>query len=123
MKQARKSLTSNGRRMTQEELAKRLGVSRGPIINIECGRSEPNPIFVKLFCQSFGISEEWLRTGAGSMFAATESRSRFSLICTEIDASDDLFIKGFIQTYWSMDEREQSAVKKLLGPLLPYADK
>lgn len=57
--------------LSQTEFGKRLGISRDAVSNLEYNRlkkpEQKEPI-IKLICREFGISETWLRTGAGEPF-------------------------------------------------------
>lgn len=43
---------------TQEELAKKLGVSRTTVLHIENGKTEVKPVYLYAFCQVTGFSED-----------------------------------------------------------------
>lgn len=43
---------------TQEELAKKLGVSRSTVLHIENGKAEVKPVYLYAFCQVTGFSED-----------------------------------------------------------------
>lgn len=57
--------------LSQTEFGKRLGISRDAVSNLEYNRlkkpEQKEPI-IKLICREFGVSETWLRTGAGEPF-------------------------------------------------------
>lgn len=53
-------------RLSQEEFAKRVGVSRGHIANVEAGADLSDPL-IKKICREFAILEPWLKTGEGPM--------------------------------------------------------
>ena len=54
--------------LTQEEFAKRLGLSRNYVWMIENGRRVPPDRTVADICREFGVSEMWLRTGEGKPY-------------------------------------------------------
>ena len=56
-------------KITQQEFADRIGVSRGALANYEVNRNEPIDAVITLICREFNVNEEWLRTGEGEMFA------------------------------------------------------
>jgi transcriptional regulator with XRE-family HTH domain len=62
IKSLRKSLKLN-----QTEFAKKLGITYSTISKIETG-SQLTDQNVKTICLTFGVSEQWLRTGEGEMF-------------------------------------------------------
>lgn len=55
--------------LTQQEFADRLGTTRNNIAGYEIDRRSPSSSVISLICREFGVSEEWLRTGEGDMFA------------------------------------------------------
>ncbi len=54
--------------LSQAKFAKALSMSNGYIAGIELEHNKVNDRIVKLICFTFHVSEEWLRTGEGSMF-------------------------------------------------------
>lgn len=54
--------------MSQAKFAKELSMSNGYIAGIELEHNKVNDRIVKLMYFIFNVSEEWLRTGNGSMF-------------------------------------------------------
>lgn len=56
-------LIRRSKNMSQKEVADLLGVSDVSISKIESGQNNPSNQTVKMFCDHFGIREEWLRYG------------------------------------------------------------
>lgn len=54
---------------TQQEFADRLGLSRSFIIQVEKGDRQASDRTIKDICNTFGVSELWIRTGEGDMKA------------------------------------------------------
>lgn len=117
VKAIRKELSENGQKMTQEGLGKRMGVTRSVIANIEYGRVEPTDLFINHFCETFGVSETWLRTGAGDMYSFSGPDAEFDMICTQIQLSDDSFIKNALRAYWHLEDKEKAVIRKLINDL------
>lgn len=55
--------------LTQTEFAERLSLSANYVWMIETGQRDPGERTVRDICREFGVSEEWLRTGEGEMYA------------------------------------------------------
>lgn len=55
-------------KLSQTDFAKKLSVSRSAICKMESGENSPSEQTIKLICNEFDVSEEWLRTGNGEMF-------------------------------------------------------
>lgn len=64
LKKLRKALD-----LTQQEFADRIGISRGNIATYETREGSPGNSVINLICREFNVSETWLRTGEGEMFA------------------------------------------------------
>lgn len=56
---------SNG--LSQEEFGRQISVTKSSISKMENGASAPTDQTIKLICQEFNVSPQWLRTGEGPM--------------------------------------------------------
>ena len=65
IKELRKSLG-----LTQAEFGAKIGIKQNTVATYEMGRNSPTDTVITLICREFGVSETWLRTGAGEMFQA-----------------------------------------------------
>lgn len=54
--------------LSQDAFGKRIGVTASAISRWESGEREIPGSILLLVCRVFGVSETWLRTGAGEMF-------------------------------------------------------
>ncbi len=71
LKEIRKALN-----LTQEEFGKKLGVSRGVIVNMELHRAEIKPLFIEHLCSIFNVNEDWLYSGTGDMFIVNDQNTK-----------------------------------------------
>lgn len=55
-------------KLTQEEFAGRLAISKGFVSNLEKDRVKPSAQLIRLISYEFAVSEYWLTTGEGEMF-------------------------------------------------------
>jgi transcriptional regulator with XRE-family HTH domain len=63
--------------MTQAEFAESIFISNGYIADLENRNKEANPRILHLIALSFGVSEDWLKTGEGGMFiSAPEEKAK-----------------------------------------------
>ncbi len=91
IRQLRKSL-----KLTQAQFASMIGLSQNYITLVESGDRSPSDRTVADICRVFSISQEWLRTGKGDMYAVG-SRSAVAEQFGELAARKDPIIDGFIQ--------------------------
>ena len=95
--------------LTQQEFADRLGVKRGAIANYEIGRNIPADSVVSLICREFAISEEWLRTGSGEMFAPDAS-DELEDLAKKYDLSHGAMV--VIEKFVKMKEKDRQVLLK-----------
>ena len=105
--------------MTQQEFAKRIGVSRNTIATYETSVRVPIDAILISLCREFNVDETWLRTGKGEMYVETNPDVKLSqwfgrLLC-EDPAS---FKKQFILTLSELTEGEWGALQKLVDSLI-----
>ena len=79
IKVLRKSLGLN-----QTEFGARLGVAQSTVGGWEGGFREVSDAIVKSICREFGVSETWLRTGAGEMRADTAREEELGRLLGEL---------------------------------------
>ena len=104
--------------MSQEEFGRRLGVTRGAITNIELNKVEPKPLFVNLIVREFGVSEKWLRTGEGDMFASLDRRKKIAAFLGDLmREEEDGFKTRFIEMISSMTPEEWALMEKMARKL------
>jgi transcriptional regulator with XRE-family HTH domain len=106
VKQLRKSLD-----LTLEKFGDRLGVTKVAISNIENGKRAVTEQMSKAICREFNVNEDWLRNGVGDMFKQRDGS--FSEILSELDDSDDDFIKSFITVYMELDEDSKEVLRQI----------
>ena len=54
--------------LTMKEFGERIGLSPSAISMIESGKNAVTNQTRTVICRTFGVKEEWLRTGSGEMF-------------------------------------------------------
>jgi transcriptional regulator with XRE-family HTH domain len=53
--------------LTQQKFGERVKVTKAHVSKIELSDDKPSDMLIKLICIEFGINEEWLKNGTGSM--------------------------------------------------------
>lgn len=106
--------------LNQSDFGKRLGVTGPAISRWESGeRSIPESAII-LICRNYHVSETWLRTGAGEMFAArTREAELGELITTRLHNRPESFQTALITTLlrFDPDGPEWSALEKIVKSL------
>jgi transcriptional regulator with XRE-family HTH domain len=92
--------------LTQIEFAKKILISNGFIACIELGKRKVNARLLRLIKITFGVNENWLRTGEGPMF--------------EKDSPPDYRITDVQETFEKLSPFLQDLILEHLHKLLEY---
>lgn len=98
--------------LSQAEFGNRIGVSRDTVANIEGGRIDIKDLIVKAICREFSVSEEWLRTGTGDMFADLSRTEQLAAFFN--DVKDDEFKSRFVSMLAGLNPDEWDALEKVV---------
>ena len=91
--------------MNQRDFAESIHISQSSLAQLENEIREPRDILLTQICATFHVSERWLRTGGGEMFAAADEG-----LLTELAAKYDL------------DDKEIALIRAYLKLEQPYRD-
>lgn len=114
IKKIRKSFPEQGK--TQETFAEYLGISKQNLASYETGRRTPSDAVIQLICEKCNINEEWLNNGIEPMFKKRDGS--FSELLSDLDDSDDDFIKSLIKAYMGLDKDSKDALRKIAYEML-----
>lgn len=114
IKKIRKSFPEQGK--TQETFAEFLGISKQNLASYETGRRTPSDGIIQLICEKCNVNDKWLRNGTGEMFK--EKDGSFSELLSDLDDSNDDFIKNFIKVYMGLDKVSKDALRKIADGML-----
>ena len=94
-------------RLTQQEFADRVGISRGNIGAYEVGKNAPSDAVISLICREFHVNEEWLRTGNGEMFVEETPDEEFMRMAKAVASGDteaDRMVRRTLMYFYEMDD-------------------
>lgn len=104
--------------LTQAEFASKIGIKPNTVTSYETGLRIPSDTVIMSICREFNVDENWLRTGEGEMFVQLSEDAEFIQILSEIEVSDDDFIKALLRSYWRLSDNEKAAIHKLVDGML-----
>lgn len=103
------------RGLSQRDVARRIGVGPSSISMIEGGKNTPAPRTIKLFCAELGISETWLRTGEGSMDAASQETSVRELAeAVARECGGNGVFRALIEVYLQLDPEGRETLARFV---------
>ena len=100
--------------LSQEELGKRIGITRAAISNLEKGTRNMSEQTMKSICREFNVSIAWLKEGIGDMFTDLPETILDQLV--EEYHLDD-FDKDLIKKYLDLTDSEREVIKKYIKSL------
>ena len=103
--------------LNQREFSEKAKIGHSTLAMFETGQRTPKDIHISQICQTFNANEQWLRTGEGTMFNKVPMESEIGKYIGQVLKSDDAFIKDFIISYMSLDEKSKKIVRDFLTSL------
>lgn len=100
-------------KITQEEFAAGINISRSNLGNIEIGRIGVTDRVISDICNTYGVAENWLRTGKGDMFRPKDTEDAlidaFGKLVNEFDES---FVKQFVMALAELEPEGWKVIEK-----------
>ena len=106
-----------GRKITQQEIADKLGLSQNFIWQIENGDRTPSDRTISDICREFNVNEVWLRTGEGEPFKEESREEQIMRFATQTVKGSDEFRKAFVSMLARMDAEDWKALAKIFDSL------
>lgn len=108
-------------KLTQEEFANRVGLSRNYIWMIEKGERIPPDRTIADICREFGVDRVWLETGVGEPFKPVDRSEQIAAILghaiSHNDTAKDRLIRAFSQLPDDMFEHAEQILEEIVANL------
>lgn len=105
--QVRKSL-----KLTQDEFAKRLGITGSGLSNIEKGKRALTEQMALSICREFNVSHAWLVDGVGDMFLDDDMAT--TAVFDRIMAGENETAKAVFKAFAKLDDSEWETLYKVI---------
>lgn len=112
IKELRKELA-----LSQDAFGERVGVTKGAISRLENGTNNITSQMVVSICREFNVSEEWLRTGNGSMFVELSRAELAAKIVGNALATDDEFILNTFIALGQLSPSDWEVIKRFIDKI------
>lgn len=104
-------LRKNELKMTQDDFASKIDISRSNLGNIEIGRISVTDRVLSSICREFNVSMLWLKEGKGDMFTSTPQSAVDEL--AEDFKLDDID-KKIIEKYLELSDDQRRVIKEYI---------
>ena len=101
--------------LTQQEFAQKIGSTQNVLANYEIGRRNPSSSVINNICKTFGVNEEWLRTGEGEPYIKVDKDiALMEWAGTVLSETDESFRKRFVNMLSKLDEKDWETLEKIV---------
>lgn len=108
--------------LTLEKFAEPIGVKKAAISNIENDTRGLTDQMIISICREYNASEEWLRTGNGSMFIPLSREEEISRQIGRLVNEDNDFKKRLVSCVLSLTEEQLKLLEEIAKKLVKEKD-
>lgn len=109
--------------LTLEKFGERVGVTKVAISNIEKGNRSVTDQMFKSICREFNVSEEWLRTGNGSMFNELSKKEQITKIVENALSGSDKFVQNAFIALGELKPEDWKVFEKFIDRMIELNSK
>lgn len=102
-------------KMTQDEFADKIGLSKNFVWMIEKGERTPSERTIKDICREFKVNYDWLVNGTGDMFQDDDSDAQ--AIVDSVMTGDNDFAKKTLVKFARLSEERWKQLQEILEEL------
>lgn len=111
--------------LSRRVFGEKLGISESAVVNIEYNRlkrpEQKEPIY-KLICETFNVSEDWLKNGNGEMFKTFPETDELTEYIEGLlmDTDDKVYdiMRSFLLVYGRLDDVSKKVLQNMADELL-----
>ncbi len=107
-------------KLTQQEFADKIGISRGNIAAYEVAKNAPSNAVISLICKTFNVNESWLRTGQGKMIIESGRNEEITAWASKITQGDysNKFVPEFAHMLTQLTEKDWERIEWFMKGLV-----
>ena len=110
--------------LTQQQFADSLGIKRNTIAKYETGRGDPIDAVVSLICNTYNVTENWLRNGEPPMLLeVSRDQQIMDFIASAMKGESDNFKRRLLAVLSRLNESEWAILEKRLRELVDETKK
>lgn len=107
-------LRKNTLKISQDEFARQIGISRSNLGNIETGAVKLTDRVISDICREYNVNEIWLRTGEGDIFIEQPPEDVYMKAATELSMQNDTLAMQAVIEYWKLDPSSRKLLKDFI---------
>lgn len=123
IKALREKLGNDGKKMSQTEFGKRIGLSQNAVANVENGNNGASESAILNIVREFHVNETWLRTSEGEMFRPMTRTNEISAFVGKALKADDDIKQRVIWALSQLDESDWATINKIIDLIADKKEK
>ena len=105
--------------LTQQEFAVRIGSTQNVVANYEIGRRNPSKSVINNICKTFHVNEDWLKTGAGDMFADVSRDEQITeFVQQTLSTKPDSFQRRFAAMLSTLSDSDWEVLERMAHTII-----
>lgn len=105
-------------KLTQQEFAKSINISRSNLGGIETGAVSVTNRVLSDICNEYGVNENWIRNGEGEVFVDLSEDEYIASLMGDIIATDDKFMKNMIKVFSELTDEQRDFLMDLMNKMV-----
>lgn len=119
----RESLGKDGRKMSQAEFGKRIGLTQTGVAAVENDKNGASESAILNIVREFHVNETWLRTGEGEMFRPMTRTNEISAFIGKALKADDDIKQRVIWALSQLDESDWATINRIIDLIADKKEK
>ena len=107
--------------LTQRAFCNKVNIGQSTLAMFERGDRTPRDIHISMICNEFNVSEAWLETGKGEMYAFNSRDEEYAIATANLHVDNDERAKQVIINYWKLSPENKKAFWALLDEIMGTA--
>lgn len=104
------------KKLTQEDFASKLGLSRNFIAQVEAGSRNPSERTIRDICNVYKVNYQWLVNGLGEMYADDDGDAQ--AIVDSVMSGDNEFAKSVLVKFAKLSEERWRQIKEIMEAMM-----
>jgi len=105
-------------KLTQQEFAKSINISRSNLGGIETGAVSVTNRVLSDICNEYGVNDNWIRNGEGEVFVDLSEDEYIASLMGDIIATDDKFMKNMIKVFSELTDEQRDFLMDLMNKMV-----
>lgn len=105
--------------LTMEKFGEGVGLTKAAVSRAEAGKSNLSDVSINSICRTYGVNEQWLRTGAGDMFLKKSDEEEIQAFADKVMQDvPESFRKRFVSMLAKLSDEQWNVLSEMTDMLV-----